>query len=94
MNIFFTCALATIALQDISNPEHLDKIVEIRGFLHQMPNDEWVISTLPNARSCCTGTRHQRVVVRGEFEAPNKCRAVTVKGKLIQKEDHFELICN
>lgn len=92
MNILFAFALAAITLQDINSPELQEQIVEIRGFLHQMPEGEWVLSSLPNARSCCTGTNHERLVVRGEFGAPKKSQAVTLKGKLVQKEDHYELL--
>lgn len=92
MNIFFALALATISLQDIGKPELQEQVVEIRGFLHKMPDDEWILSTLPHARSCCTGSTHERLVIRGEFNAPQKCQAVTIKGKLVQKEDHFELL--
>lgn len=92
MSIFFALALATISLQDIGKPELQNQAVEIRGFLHKMPEGEWVLSTLPNARSCCSGATHERLVVKGEFDPPPKCQVVTVKGKLIRQDDHFELI--
>lgn len=90
MNILFPLMLATASLQDISNPEYQEQVIEIRGFLHQMPDGRWALSSLPNARSCCTGDT-QQLVVRGEFDNPSKSQVITLRGKLVKKEDHYEL---
>lgn len=82
--------LATVSLQNISNPEYQNEVIEIRGFLHKMPDGEWVLSSLPNVRSCCTGDT-QQLVVRGEFDNPSKSKVVMLRGKLIKKDDHYEL---
>lgn len=91
MNLIFPFILAVISLQDINNPELQEKTVEIRGFLHQMPDGEWVLSTQPNMRSCCSGAAHQRLVVHGNIGTPPRYKAVLLRGKLVQKEDFYEL---
>ena len=90
--MIFCVMLAVISLMDIGNLPPQEETVEIRGFLHQMPEGDWVLSTQPNSRSCCSGTSHRKVVVRGTISNPPKYKAVMVRGKLIQKDDYYELI--
>jgi hypothetical protein len=83
--------LTAISLQEVSAPEFLDQEIEVKGFLHQMPEGEWVLSSQPNVRSCCTGKKHPKVEVKGEIENPQKAKVVTVQGKLIKKDDHYAI---
>jgi hypothetical protein len=88
MNILFSLMLT---LQEVSNPELIDKQVEMRGFLHESPEGELVLSTQPDVRSCCEGEKHPRVVVKGDINKPSKAKAVTVQGKLTKNNDHYEI---
>ncbi len=89
-----TILASILALQDISDPEYLDTIVTIRGFPQQLPNGEWVLSNLPNARSCCEGQGHPKLVIDGEFSSIPTSKVVTLEGKLVHKDGRYLLEIN
>lgn len=69
---------------------HLNEEIEIRGFVYEVGEGEYVLSSRPDLRSCCTGKREQIILenVQGEIEYG---RAIPFTGRLIERDERFVL---
>lgn len=62
--------------------------VNIRGFLYQEPEGQWILASEPNLKTCCIGTSKkvtQQIFLSAPFTAEALRHAVTVKGDFVIK---------
>lgn len=62
--------------------------VNIRGFLYQEPEGQWILASEPNLKTCCMGTSKkvaQQIFLSGPFAAETLRHAVTVQGDFVIK---------
>lgn len=62
------------SLQNLSHEQlnsYANQKVQIRGFLYPLNEDKWILSSEPNLKSCCIGSKaksQQQLIVKGKFE--------------------------
>lgn len=65
--------------------------IEIRGFLYQGKNEEWILSGEPNLKSCCVGSvekiSHQ-LILHDTFSQEQINKVVHLQG-ILHKQDHL-----
>lgn len=74
-------------------PQHNFEEVETRGFLYPLDGDNWVLSSQPNLKSCCVGSKakqKEQVIVTGNIVGSPQS-AVNMKGFFKVGEEHFRL---
>jgi hypothetical protein len=74
-------------LSEIENNPHLHKQdIEINGFLYCNANQEWVLASEPNLKSCCIGAgkkASQQIFLDRAFPEINNGQAVAMQGVLL-----------
>lgn len=60
--------------------------VEIKGFIYQSSDHQWILAAEPNLKTCCIGTSNKiarQILLSGNIENPPINQAVTVKGQFL-----------
>lgn len=84
--------VVTLSLQELPPPQdHVLSIsegasVEVRGFLYQTEENQFILATQPNLKSCClspSSKTHPHIFVEGlSLQHPSFSRPVTLQGSL------------
>lgn len=81
------------SLEQASLKQGEKRVIQIRGFLYQTPNQSLVLAAHPDLKSCCIGTSSkivEQIFVKGEISKEALThRAVTVQG-VLKKEPLFD----
>ena len=72
--------------------------ITVRGFLYQTSEGQWILSTEPNLKTCCVGSKqkaHKQIALEKSFEGIKADHVIALKGKFnIQDEAHPFLLTN
>ena len=65
--------------------EYNNKKITIKGFLYKNNNENWILASEPNLKSCCVGSHlklNSQIIVYGDLPINPTSRAVSIEGKL------------
>lgn len=98
--LFLICVFIISQVQgELANFETLSQWkegekIEIRGFLYQGKNGEWILSGEPNLKSCCVGSmekRSQQIILHDTFSQEQINKVVHLQG-ILHKQDHLYIL--
>ncbi len=72
--------------------EYDNKLVQIKGFLYKLPNDELILSEEPGLKSCCVDKKNKiKIYIHGLDNISSAKKALTLQGRLIifNESDYF-----
>jgi hypothetical protein len=65
--------------------EYDNKKITIKGFLYKNSNENWILASEPNLKSCCVGSHlklNSQIIVYGDLPINPTSRAISIEGKL------------
>lgn len=73
-------------LEALHQPQAIPpKTIQIKGFLYQNADSQWILAAQPNLKSCCVGNsskRYQQLLISGSIAQESPSYAITLQGDL------------